>query len=243
MSLSSIPSAEALVPLRDAYLEAQLRGARREAIRLLMEEGLRKGVGVLALQKHVIAAAQREIGRLWQENRISVAQEHQATAISHVALAHLYQQSQPEPANGRRIVVACVPGEQHDFPARLLADALDLCGFEVRYLGADVPQRDLIELVKRERPQLLCLSVTMSFNVPSLKAVVAALREEVPELRLAVGGHACQWEAGLCAGLGAEVTGEDALEVVEKIRGLLGVRGARSAEEVGATVAAEGAPA
>ncbi len=35
----------------------------------------------------VIQKTQREIGRLWQENRITIADEHVATAISQLALA------------------------------------------------------------------------------------------------------------------------------------------------------------
>src|SRR5690349_3730573 len=73
------------------YVEAQLAGDRDAAIRLLMEEGLEKGVSVAELQLDVIQRAQREIGRLWQENKISVAQEHLATAISQLVLAHLYR--------------------------------------------------------------------------------------------------------------------------------------------------------
>ncbi len=217
-------SAEPLNGLRDRFLDAQLRGARREAISLLVNDGLGAGHDALSLQQGVIAAAQREIGRLWQENRINVAQEHQATAIAHVALAHLYQVATPAPSNGHRVVVACVPGEQHEFPARLLADALDLAGFDVVFLGADVPLRDLLALIRQAMPALLCLSVTLNFNVPSLRQTVVAVREAFPSLKLAVGGHACSWEKSLCGSVGAEVTGEDAVEVVRKVEALLKVR-------------------
>lgn len=83
--------------LRDAYLKAQLAGNRREALRLVFERGLDRGATLCQLQLDVVQSAQQEIGRLWQENRISIAQEHMATAISQYVLAHLYQRAHPEP--------------------------------------------------------------------------------------------------------------------------------------------------
>ena len=68
--------------LRDRYLQAQLVGDRRGAIQVLVEEGLKKGASITQLQLEVIQEAQREIGQLWQEDRISVAEVHMATAIS-----------------------------------------------------------------------------------------------------------------------------------------------------------------
>ena len=139
-----------LASLRQRYLAAQLAGNRREALRVVVGEGIALGLSVLDLQLHVIQEAQREIGRLWQENEINIAQEHMATAISHMALAQLYDEAPHAPSNHKKVVVACVEGELHDFPARLVADALDLSGFEVRYLGADVPLHSLLPLLASE---------------------------------------------------------------------------------------------
>ena len=91
--------------LRDRFVRAQLAGDRRGALRLLVDDGLGGGASVLDMQLRVVQEAQREIGRLWQENRISVAQEHLATAIANMALSHLYDRAQPAPRNGRRVAI------------------------------------------------------------------------------------------------------------------------------------------
>ncbi|HTV24253.1 MAG TPA: B12-binding domain-containing protein, partial [Polyangiaceae bacterium] len=129
-----------------SYLRAQLGGDRREALRLIVEDGLKRGLSCLDIHK-VIQHAQNEIGRLWQEDRITIAQEHMATAISQVVLSHVYQYADAPVPNGKRVLVACVEGELHDFPSRLVADALDLAGFEVRYLGANTPTKHLLAMV------------------------------------------------------------------------------------------------
>jgi MerR family transcriptional regulator, light-induced transcriptional regulator len=210
-----------LTALRDRYLTAQLAGDRREAIRLLMEDGIRKGLSIRELQLTIIQEAQREIGRMWQENRISVAQEHMATAISIMALAHLYDQAERDRANGKKVVVACVDGELHDFPARLVADALDLAGFDVRFLGASVPIDSLLRLLIAERPDVLALSTTMTFNIPNLRKSVHAVRSAHPELPILVGGGALGQD--LIAELGVAGSGKDAEETLTTVRKLAGV--------------------
>jgi methanogenic corrinoid protein MtbC1 len=214
-----------LSDVRARYLRAQLRGDRREALRLVIEEGVSRGASALDVQQQVIQEAQREIGRLWQENQISVAEEHMATAISHMALAHLYDYAPRAAANGKRITVSCVEGELHDFPARLVADALDLAGFDVRYLGANVPTSSLVDMMCREPPDLLALSVTMGFNAPALRLAVQQVRAWVPApCPIITGGAACAWIKGLGPELRIAGTASTALEAVRLAQQLLGVK-------------------
>jgi MerR family transcriptional regulator, light-induced transcriptional regulator len=202
------------------YLEAQLAGDRREATRLVLDEGLGAGLTVTQLQVGVIQAAQREIGRLWQETRIGIAQEHMATAISQVVLSRLFEAGTPEDPLGRKVLVACVEGELHEFPARLVADFLELAGFEVRYLGADVPVDDLARMIAEERPDLVALSITMSFNAPALRRAVEHIRAAHPALPILVGGNALEVEPDLAERLGVASCGPQPDRVVGSARAL-----------------------
>ncbi|MBK7865060.1 MAG: cobalamin-dependent protein [Archangiaceae bacterium] len=211
-----------LATLRSRYLAAQLSGERREALRLLIDDGVKQGAGIDVLRRDVIAAAQREIGTLWQENRISVADEHTATAIAHLALAHLYQHAPQTRRRGKRVMVACVEGEQHDFPARLVTDALDLAGYDVHYLGANVPTDHLIKTMWSRPPDLLALSVTMSFNVASARAARDRVRAEMPNLKVALGGGAFTFSAELQAQLKSSLTAPDSESFVTATHQLWG---------------------
>jgi methanogenic corrinoid protein MtbC1 len=203
-------------------LAAVLAGERRTALGLVLSRGVDSGLSVEDLRCEIVQETQREIGRLWQENRISVAQEHQATAISQVVLARLYDLAPHVPRNGKKVLAACVEGEQHDFPCRLVSDALDLAGFDVKYLGANVPTVSLCERVRAEQPDLVVLSVTMVFNVPALRQAVAALRE-VSSATIAVGGAACLWSQGTSEKVAADLCAESARELVALAQAQLGV--------------------
>ena len=209
--------------LRDGYVNLQLRGDRREALNFV--DGLvSQGHSVSDIQKYVIAAGQREIGRLWEESRIGIAQEHMATAISQLALAQLYRYAKPQAPRGRKVIVGCVEGELHDFPARLIADELDLAGFETRFLGADVPTGSLLQVIEQENPDLLALSITMPFHVSSLRRVVARVREHTGgRLPIAIGGVGVAHLEDVTRELAPEITADNAADFLQAVDRLFGV--------------------
>ena len=215
------PPGAPLTGLLSRYLQALLAGDRRSALALTLEDGLGRGFPVERLQSEVVQAAQREIGILWERNEISIAQEHMATAISHLVLSRLFEEASAAPRLGRRVVVACVEGERHEFPARLVADYLDLGGFDVTFLGADVPTHDLMRLLRAHLPDLLALSVTMSFNAPALRATVERVRAEMPSMPILVGGHALAWEPALATRAGVVSCAPEAASLVETARALV----------------------
>lgn len=217
-------SASPLADLKEQYLRAQLSGDRREAVRIVVEEGLaNRGAAIVDLHSHVIGAAQDEIGRLWQMNLVTIAQEHMATAISHLSLAALFERARVAASVEKKIVIACVEGELHDLPARLVSDMLELNGFDVRFLGASVPHEDLVALVRDERPALIGLSVTMSFNLTSLREAVSRLRV-VTDAPIFAGGHALAWSAGIDAELGLHAAGATPDAVLATARRLTGLQ-------------------
>lgn len=211
-----------LADLRTRYLNAQLDGDRREALRLIAA-GTRS-LTPEAVQLQIIQEAQREIGRLWQENRITIAQEHMATAISQLALAQVYRDATAAPSNGKIVLVACVQGEQHAFPAQLVADRLDLEGFLVRFLGADVPTGGLLGMISELQPDLLALSCAMPFHLPALRDAVQRVRAlPGPRLPILIGGNALAHSDGDREAYDVDGIGHSAVEMISLARKVLGL--------------------
>lgn len=206
--------------LADRFVVAQLAGDRREAYRLVVEEALSLGACVVDVQSKVIRVAQDRIGTLWETNQISIAQEHLATGISQVVMARLYDCEAPPRRNGKHIAMACVEGELHDMPARLVADYLDYNGFAVRYFGASVPPRHLVTALQAEPVDLCALSATMTFHAPALREAVTAIRAALPALPIVVGGRAAGIR-GLADSLGVTAAPADPDELVPVIKKLV----------------------
>lgn len=203
--------------LTERYLEAQLAGDIRGALRLL-DEALARGVSITDLQCQVIQVAQRELGELWQNNRISMAQEHRASSISQIALAHLFSRARPAPPLGISVAVACVEGELHELAARLVADFLELAGFTVNYFGANLPTESLLSMLQAEPPDVVALSVTMSFNLPALRRTIEEVRKRLGAHQpILVGGPALADDPQLVSELNVRTAGPSPAELVEGV--------------------------
>jgi methanogenic corrinoid protein MtbC1 len=208
--------------LRQRYVAALLAGDRREALDVVVEDGLWSNIPVASLYLEVIQPALYEIGRLWEQRRISVAQEHLATAISRLALSQLYPHLPGQPQNGKLAVVACVEGELHDLGAQMVADLLEIAGFDARFLGANVPTSSLVATVRERSPHLLALSATLAANVAALRHAVTAVRDAVgSHIVLAVGGQAIASVPHLPDELGADIGGRSAPDMVAAAQRLL----------------------
>lgn len=205
------------------YLEAQLAGDRAEAIRLILEDGLGSGLTASDIYLRVIQPAQYELGRRWQHNEISVAQEHVGTAISQLAVAQLYRHLPRSSANRRRIMVTCVAGEQHELGARMAADFLEMAGFDVRFLGANVPTESLTRMVTDVSPDLLVVSAATTLCFPALRDALHAVRAVAPALPILVGGRAFTWTEGCEIPAEVHRGGADADALVSDVSRLLGL--------------------
>jgi methanogenic corrinoid protein MtbC1 len=215
------PAGERVKNALDRYLAAQLAGNAALALQQL-NDLIDAGHEPAEVRTRVVQQAQLEIGRLWQSDRITVAQEHAATAIGQVALSHLFGRSAFSARRDVPVVVACVPGELHDFPARMVADELEIAGFDVTFLGTDVAEPVLVERLVAIKPRLLALSVTMFFNCDALRRTMAAVRAACPGLAIAVGGGGLRECLDPATDFGADVSSASPQDLVARlIRGEL----------------------
>lgn len=202
-------------PLARTYLTALLRAERRTAVEVI-ETAFRDGVTVRDLYLDVFQPVQREIGRLWQNNEISVAEEHYCTAATQAMMARFYPQILATPRVGRKVVVACVGNELHEIGTRMVADFFEMDGWDSIYLGANTPGSALVELVCRERPDLLALGITMTYHLGTTSDLVQRFRadERCANVKIIAGGYVFQERPELWRSLGADGSAADAAEAV-----------------------------
>ncbi|MFI7325668.1 B12-binding domain-containing protein [Streptomyces rubiginosohelvolus] len=123
----------------------------------------------------VIARVQGRVGEEWAADRMTVAQEHAATAINDRAVSAVsVHPAARTPVTRGRITVACVDGEWHALPARLLAEVLKLRGWQVDYLGAQVPTSHLIAHLHSTQADAVALSSSIATRLPTAHATITA---------------------------------------------------------------------
>jgi methanogenic corrinoid protein MtbC1 len=146
------------------------RGASELAVALL--DG---GTPAQRIIVDLIGPSQARVGELWAANEWSVAREHSATAVNERVLAVLAARTTIRPSRGR-ITLACVDGEWHGLPARMLAELLCLDGWRVDFLGASVPGRHLITHLHQTGPDAVALSCMIPTRLPRAHAAITACR-------------------------------------------------------------------
>lgn len=201
----------------EALLSLDAHAAERHVDRLLAG-----GLTPLDVCEHVLHPAQSEIGRLWHANDISVADEHFATATTERVMARLRQQRSIPPTRKGVIVVASARGDFHDLGARMLADFFEMDGWRVLYLGANVPNADVIDFVGRQGADVLALSAGTYLSVLGLGELIDQIRAERPKLRVLVGGPPFNEAPQLWQELGADGSAGSGRDAVALANALMG---------------------
>ena len=212
VELPSFIQGEALLDvLARNYLAALLDADRQTASRLILEN-VQGGGSVKAIYTHVFQRSQREIGRLWQTNQISVAQEHFCTAATQMIMSQLYPYIFSGERKGHSLVVACVGGELHEIGARMVADFFEMEGWDSYFLGANTPVASIIQTVAERKADILALSATMTFHVAKVTEIITALRQAgtCSRTRVLVGGYPFNLAPELWMRVGADGYAADA---------------------------------
>ena len=212
--------AGALDRLSGMYADAALRGSRQAALNLLLEAA-RQGHPVIDIYADVLQAAMYRIGRMWEENQITVAQEHMATAITQFAIAHLYTLIEPAEISRGKGIITGVQGEFHQVGANMVADVLEAEGWDIRFLGADVPMSGVLEAIEEHGADLLGISATILCNLSNVAQLIDAVRaRRGSRIRILVGGGAFRRAPSLYKELGADGCGGDLRAVASLARQL-----------------------
>jgi len=209
-----------LAELANQYLSALLRYDRHSAGALILA-AVENKVSIKEIYCYVFERCQYEIGRLWQSNVVSIAQEHYCTASTQLIMSQLYPYIFRADRTFRgTIVAACVTGELHEIGARMLCDLLELEGWNTIYLGANMPTAGIVDVLRDNHSNILAVSAAMTFHIRAVRQVIAAVRLARPATRILVGGYAFKIAPNLWRNVGADYWARDASDAISVIGGL-----------------------
>ncbi|NJN15135.1 MAG: MerR family transcriptional regulator [Oscillochloris sp.] len=165
-----------------------------------------------------------DIGEQWHNGKITVTAEHFATQFVRRKLSGLFNTYNITDGRGL-VLVGCAPSEQHDLGALMLAVFLVRHGWQVIYLGPEVPQRDLIETVRQLQPDIVCMSASTTETATQLLEVGRAIHSLPPPTpQFGYGGRAFNLNAVLTNKMPGQFLGKDAQEALDAIASLIGNR-------------------
>jgi MerR family transcriptional regulator, light-induced transcriptional regulator len=223
-------------PAARAFLDA-LRAGDQHRADTIVENELESGTTVHGIYSTIFQPVLVETGRLWQENAIGIDREHYVSAAILRLMGRLDNRIVP-PAQEKRqkktVVAACVGEELHEIGIRMVADYFRMDGWDVHYIGANIPASSVIDAVKEQKAGVLALSVTLLSRLSELRYLIRSLRADpvTAKTKVIVGGYPFLLVPDLWKQVGADAGVQHAEEVVAAARRL--VAGTRSAGASGA---------
>lgn len=174
------------------YLAFLLSGKKAECVTIV--QGLiDHKILVKDLYLELFQRSMYQVGKLWEENKISVATEHMATAITEGLLQLVYPMLFSADHVGKSAIIACVPQEYHQLGAKMVADIFELNGWDGYFVGANTPTEDLLGNIHEKKPDLVALSMSLYVSLKGMDEMLQGLTSTFPKLDIIVGGQGFLW--------------------------------------------------
>jgi len=142
------------------------------------------------LRRDLLVPLMQEVGNRWQDGKFRVSHEHLATSIVVAFLATINSRYQVFP--GARVLAVTTPaGQMHELGALLAASVAYECGWDVMYLGANMPAEDIAAAVKARGARAILLSLVFPQGDSQTIAELEELRRLAgADLPIFAGGQA-----------------------------------------------------
>ena len=206
--------------LARAYLNDLLQGKRAQASKRVAD-AVADGLSIQDLYLQVFQWALYEIGRQWEENEASVAQEHLVTASTQLIMSQFYPQIFSTERRGRSLVAFCIDGDLHEVGMRMVCDFFELAGWDTTFLGASTIEDGLVEVLELKKPDLVGISVTIKSHLGQVESLIKKIRLAHPSCKILVGGNTFIGNPELWEKIGADATAVDAEMAIEVAHALV----------------------
>lgn len=170
------------------FLQSLLAGKRHVSSQIIGNLAV-AGLPVEDIYEKIIKKSLYNIGALWESGKISVASEHLASAIVESILNEMYSGIISKTKNNKTVIVASVENEAHQIGIKMVADIFEMHGWNALFLGANVPIKDLISFMENIKPDIIALSMSIYFHIPTLESTIKFITDINPSMKILVGGQ------------------------------------------------------
>ncbi|MDL2718279.1 MAG: cobalamin B12-binding domain-containing protein [Acidobacteriota bacterium] len=206
-----------LSALAGPFLVSLLAGDEN-AVEAVFRQARAAGADLARVARDLVEPALDQVGRMWQRGEIGIAEEHLATALVARSVQLSGGDAPPTPLGAPRLVLVCLAGEFHDLGARIVAEIGRQEGWQVEFLGANLPREAAIQFLSLRRPEAVGLSVSLAAHVTGCASMVDEIRRVAPGSRVLAGGLAFRLDPALAPLAGADACVTDAVELRDWLR-------------------------
>lgn len=225
---SATPVAADTLPPDDPLVKEFVRAALaldEGEIKGIVDEQLDRGISVQSIYLDLLAPAARRLGEMWAEDSCDFVEVTMAVGRLQLVLRDLSQmfvRDRPEEDLAGRVLLACVPGEQHSLGLFMVAEFFVRDGWEV-HVGPPLTDEQLLADVRSEWYDVVGFSVSCDSRLDHLKREIRRVRQASlnRDVLILAGGRAFNEHPGLLERIGADASAANAELAPERARQLL----------------------
>ena len=175
----------------DARLANYIIEGTKEGLIPDLDRKRAEGAAPLDIVNGPLMAGMAEVGRLFNNNELIVAEVLQSAEAMKAAVNHLEQFMEKADTSARgKIMLATVKGDVHDIGKNLVEIILSNNGYTVINLGIKIPSDRLIEAFREHQPDAIGLSGLLVKSAQQMVLTAEDLRDAGIRVPLLVGGAA-----------------------------------------------------
>lgn len=167
---------------------------KASAVRTAVEAVTSGAVTIPVLYRDVLSRILADTGEAWHRGETAIWEEHLASATVRTIVEIVYPgvlKAKAEVApSGRTVLLACPPEEAHDLGLRMVADRFDMAGWSTYFLGPDTPVKEVAAAARALGVDAIVMSSSTHFHRLAVRHAVDALKKELPDTDIWVGGPA-----------------------------------------------------
>jgi MerR family transcriptional regulator, light-induced transcriptional regulator len=130
------------------------------------------------------------IGERWKTGELRPIHEHMTSSVIR-SLTYILRNNNPCPDHAPRMIVSTPIGQLHELGALLAAIIAELNGWQVTYLGANLPAEEIAAAVKYTHSKAVTISISFSTDDHVIPKEIRRLRKLIGnDVALIVGGRA-----------------------------------------------------
>ncbi len=171
------------------------RGRLRRVARLFDALAQSRTIPLTRFCDEAVRGLMTDVGQAWHDGRLRAGEEHMVSQVMTEVLLRVRARDEQSGADQTppvgRALVGCLEGNQHHLGSMAVRVVLERMGWEVLYLGPDVPLEDFGLIQRSREADLVCVSLPPAAAVGDVTRLIGVLTGYYDSSRpyaLALGG-------------------------------------------------------
>lgn len=196
----------------EKLLAAMINSDRSGAAELI-GQALDAGFEPVQVISDILDPAIVQLGRLWEEESMSLAQNFVASKIAEDTLLRCIPENSVNLHTKGAVVIGNIEDDFHSLGRKTVGLFLSAAGWDVYDLGNDVPAEEFLDKALEVNANVIGASAMMqttALNIRKLRQLIDE-RGLTARIKLAVGGAVFNWRPELVAEVGGDGTAHNAV--------------------------------